>query len=128
MSALPEDDDPIVSEIPVHLAEHLRSHAFVVQFPLRPAYRPMPQAPRTARMKPEHQILQLDYDVDQRSEHFDTDAEDYLKQKHLRLQSTSVPALTNYAVAARKNLLTHVLVKPEHVLQHAGAPISRLWL
>jgi DNA-directed RNA polymerase III subunit RPC5 len=107
MSAV-EDDDPVVCEIPVHLAEHLRHNAFVVQFPLRPAYRPMPEAPRAARMKPDHQILQLDYDVDQRSEHYDADAEDYLKQKHLRLQSSSVPALTNYAVAVFRDGQLHL--------------------
>lgn len=68
----------------------------------------MPQAPRAARMKPQHQILQLDYEVDQRSEHYDTDAEDYLKQKHLRLQSSSVPALTNYAVAVFRDGQLHI--------------------
>ncbi|GLE04032.1 hypothetical protein PINS_up012943 [Pythium insidiosum] len=102
------DDDPVVCEIPVHLAENLRRNLYMVQFPLRPAYRPMPTAPRAARLKPEHRILQLDYDVDQKSEHFDADAEDYLKQKYLRLQSAAVPPLSNYAVGVFRQGQLHL--------------------
>lgn len=103
-----DDDDPIVCEIPVHLSEHLRKNLYVAQFPLRPAYRPMPNAPRAARLKPEHQILQLDYSVDQRSVHFDSDAEEHLKQKTLRLQSTCVPPLTNYAIGVFRDGQLHL--------------------
>jgi DNA-directed RNA polymerase-3 subunit RPC5 len=80
----------------------------MVQFPLRPAYRPMPLPPRQARVKPANQILQLDYEVDQRGEYYDRDAEDYLKQKYQRLQSTTVPALTNYAVGAFRQGQLHL--------------------
>uniref|UniRef100_K3WSU3 DNA-directed RNA polymerase III subunit RPC5 n=1 Tax=Globisporangium ultimum (strain ATCC 200006 / CBS 805.95 / DAOM BR144) TaxID=431595 RepID=K3WSU3_GLOUD len=111
-----EQDDPIVCEIPVHLADELRKNIYMVQFPLRPSYRPMPSAPRAARVKPDNQILQLDYDVDQRSEHFDKDAEDYLKQKYLRLQSSSVPALTNYTVGVFRQGQLH-LTPVKSVLQ-----------
>lgn len=68
----------------------------------------MPSAPRAARVKPANKLLQLDYDVDQRSEHFDRDAEDYLKQRFLRLQSSSVPALTNYAVGVVRQGQLHL--------------------
>ncbi|KAJ0407137.1 hypothetical protein ATCC90586_005701 [Pythium insidiosum] len=102
------DEDPVVCEIPVHLAENLRRNLYMVQFPLRPAYRPMPTAPRAARLKPEHRILQLDYDVDQKSEHYDADAEDYLKQKYLRLQSAAVPPLSNYAVGVFRQGQLHL--------------------
>lgn len=80
----------------------------MVQFPLRPSYRPMPNAPRAARIKPNNNLLQLDYEVDQRSEHFDKDAEDYLKQKYLRLHSSSVPALTNYTVGVFRQGQLHL--------------------
>lgn len=103
-----EQDDPVVCEIPVHLADSLREHVYMVQYPLRPSYRPMPNAPRAARLKPTNQMLQLDFAVDQQSEHFDRDAEDYLKQKHIRLQSSSVPALTNYAVAVFRHGQLHL--------------------
>ncbi|KAE9000370.1 hypothetical protein PR003_g17418 [Phytophthora rubi] len=102
------DDDPVVREIPVHLADELRNSLYLVQFPLRPTYRPMPQPPRRARVKPSNQLLQLDFPVDQRSEHFDQDAEEYLKQKHLRLQSASVPALSNYAVGVFRQGQLHL--------------------
>lgn len=68
----------------------------------------MPSAPRAARVKPANKLLQLDYDVDQRSEHFDRDAEDYLKQRYLRLQSSNVPALTNYAVGVVRQGQLHL--------------------
>jgi DNA-directed RNA polymerase-3 subunit RPC5 len=82
--------------------------SYMVQFPLRPTYRPMPEPPRRARIKPNNQLLQLDFPVDQRSEHFDQDAEEYLKQKHLRLQSASVPALSNYAVGVFRQGQLHL--------------------
>ncbi|GAB9465546.1 hypothetical protein Gpo141_00002952 [Globisporangium polare] len=103
-----EEDDPIVAEIPVHLAEELRKSIYMVQFPLRPSYRPMPNAPRAARIKPNNNLVQLDYEVDQRSEHFDKDAEDYLKQKYLRLHSSIVPALTNYTVGVFRQGQLHL--------------------
>ncbi|KAG6611110.1 DNA-directed RNA polymerase III subunit RPC5-like protein [Phytophthora cinnamomi] len=102
------DDDPVVREIPVHLADELRNSLYMVQFPLRPTYRPMPEPPRRARIKPTNQLLQLDFPVDQRSEHFDQDAEEYLKQKHLRLQSSGVPALSNYAVGVFRQGQLHL--------------------
>ncbi|RLN94615.1 hypothetical protein BBJ28_00013429 [Nothophytophthora sp. Chile5] len=139
-----EEDDPIVREIPVHLADGLRNNlcvpalclckhtfstalllskwstnrvalmdgwmasSYMVQFPLRPTYRPMPTPPRRARIKPNNQMLQLDFAVDQRSEHYDRDAEEYLQQKHLLLQSSNVPALTNYAVGVFRQGQLHL--------------------
>ncbi|KAG1693243.1 hypothetical protein DVH05_023708 [Phytophthora capsici] len=102
------DDDPVVREIPVHLSDELRRNLYMVQFPLRPTYRPMPEPPRRARIKPNNQLMQLDFAVDQRSEHFDQDAEDYLKQKYLRLQSSNVPALSNYAVGVFRQGQLHL--------------------
>uniref|UniRef100_A0AAV1ULX9 DNA-directed RNA polymerase III subunit RPC5 n=1 Tax=Peronospora matthiolae TaxID=2874970 RepID=A0AAV1ULX9_9STRA len=103
-----ESDDPVVREIPVHLADELRHHLYMVQFPLRPTYRPMPEPPKAARMKPQNRMMQLDFPVDLRSEHFDQDAEDYLKQKHLRMQSSSVPTLTNYVVGVLRQGQLHL--------------------
>ncbi|RLN74506.1 hypothetical protein BBJ28_00016311 [Nothophytophthora sp. Chile5] len=80
----------------------------MVQFPLRPTYRPMPTPPRRARIKPNNHMLQLDFAVDQRSEHYDRDAEEYLQQKHLLLQSSNVPALTNYAVGVFRQGQLHL--------------------
>ncbi len=68
----------------------------------------MPTAPKTARIKPDNQILQLDYAVEQKTEYFDKDAEDYLKQKVLRLHSSNVPHLSNYAVGVFRQGQLHV--------------------
>ncbi|DAZ97198.1 TPA: hypothetical protein N0F65_003829 [Lagenidium giganteum] len=103
-----EEEDPIVCEFPVHLAEELRGNVCMLQFPLRPTYRPMPTAPKAARYKPENQILQLDYEVDQKSAHYDRDAEDYLKQKQLRLHSSKMPSHANYAVAVFRQGQVHI--------------------
>ena len=80
----------------------------MVQFPLRPTYRPMPEPPKSARMKPQNRMMQLDFPVDLRSEHFGQDAEDYLKQKHLRMQSSNVPTLTNYVVGVFRQGQLHL--------------------
>ncbi|CAH0479206.1 unnamed protein product [Peronospora belbahrii] len=103
-----DENDPIVREIPVHLNEGLGHNLYMVQFPLRPTYRPMSEPPRRARIKPNNQMMQLDFAVDQRSEHFDQDAEDYLKQKYLRMQSANVPALTNYVVGVFRQGQLHL--------------------
>ncbi|CAH0489149.1 unnamed protein product [Peronospora farinosa] len=102
------DEDPIVREIPVHLTDKGCHNLFMVQFPLRPTYRPMPEPPRRARIKPINQMMQLEFAVDQRSTHFDQDAEDYLKQKHLRMQSANVPALTNYVIGVFRQGQLHL--------------------
>ncbi|CAI5716691.1 unnamed protein product [Hyaloperonospora brassicae] len=103
-----EDGDPVVREIPVHLADQLRHNLHMVQFPLRPTYRPVPDPPKAARMKPRNQMMQLDFPVDQRSEHYDQDAEDYLKQKQLRMQSSNIPTLTNYVVGVFRQGQLHL--------------------
>ncbi|CAI5740706.1 unnamed protein product [Peronospora destructor] len=102
------EEDPVVREIPVHLTNEACRNLFMVQFPLRPTYRPLPEPPRRARVKPINQMMQLDFAVDQRSGHFDPDAEDYLKQTHLRMQSAHVPALTNYVVGVFRQGQLHL--------------------
>ena len=53
-------------------------------------------------------MMQLEFPVDQRSGHFDRDAEDYLQQTYCRMQSTHVPALSNYVVGVVRQGQLHL--------------------
>nr|CCA22676.1 DNAdirected RNA polymerase III subunit RPC5like protein putative [Albugo laibachii Nc14] len=93
-----EENDPIIAEIPVHLVETQRGKLHLIQYPLRPSYRPMPTIPQKARFKPQNRILELDYDARLSTQNYDRDAEEYLQQRYLRLQSSQVVEQSNYAI------------------------------
>ncbi|KAL0586716.1 hypothetical protein ABG067_003704 [Albugo candida] len=103
-----EENDPIIAEIPVHLVETQRGKLHLIQYPLRPSYRPMPTAPQKARLKPQNRILQLDYDGRLSAQNYDRDAEDYLQQRYLRLQSSQVKEQSNNAIGVLRQGQLHL--------------------
>lgn len=103
-----EENDPIIAEIPVHLVETQRGKLHLIQYPLRPSYRAMPAAPQKARLKPQNRILQLDYDGRLSAQNYDRDAEEYLQQRYLRLQSSQVKEQSNYAIGVLRQGQLHL--------------------
>lgn len=83
------------------------SHRYLTQYPLKPSFRPV-DVPVAARFKPNNSILQLDVPIIDQKEHFDADAESYLKQKVQVLESTAVPPITNYAVGVYRDGQLHI--------------------
>lgn len=119
----PDDDDPVEREVNVFLAKDLASklyvsfplardcgyletltipHSYVLQYPLRPSYRPL-ETPSAARLKPKHQIVELEFDVDVEDEHYDDDVEPPKRITKHKLESKRVSPLTQYAVGLMRN-------------------------
>jgi hypothetical protein len=103
-----DDNDPVVQEIPVILCQDLSSQLCLVQYPLRPPWRPYdPKSLQEIRFKPTRQILEMDYTIP------DFDVKEYrtislsdLKEttttgtlpRKLGLRSSTVPLKTNYLI------------------------------
>ncbi|RHY11360.1 hypothetical protein DYB36_007238 [Aphanomyces astaci] len=99
-------DDPVVREIPVHLADILRGNIHVVQFPLRPVYRPMTSKPVQAKYKPSNSMLSLDYPL-HTEDHYNND-DDMDIPPRLTLQSSVVAPVSNYAVGVFRDGQLHL--------------------
>ncbi|CAK4664724.1 unnamed protein product [Aphanomyces euteiches] len=101
------EDDPVVREIPVHLADILRGNMYALnEFPLRPVYRAMTNAPVQAKYKPVNAMLTLDYPVTM-DEHYNKDDNLQMPQR-LQLQSTAVAPVSNYAVGVFRGGQLHL--------------------
>ncbi|KAF0690512.1 Aste57867_18102 [Aphanomyces stellatus] len=100
------EDDPVVREIPVHLADILKGHIHVVQFPLRPVYRGMTNKPVHAKYKPVNSMLTLDYPVNM-DEHYNKE-DDQQMPARLQLQSSAVAPVSNYAVGVFRDGQLHL--------------------
>ncbi|RHY27677.1 hypothetical protein DYB32_006622 [Aphanomyces invadans] len=99
-------DDPVVREIPVHLADILRGSIHVVQFPLRPVYRPMTSRPVHAEYKPVNSMLTLDYPV-HTEDHYNKD-DDMDMPSRMTLQSSAIAPVSNYAVGVFRDGQLHL--------------------
>jgi hypothetical protein len=111
-----EEDDPIISEIPVVLSDIAASdHMYVLQYPLRPIQRPHDK-PDEARVKWENQMLELVHNRDKDPEHFDRNAPPQRHTEKLVMQSAKVPCHTHYAVGRLDGGVLH-LAPVKRVLQ-----------
>ena len=64
-------------------------YRYLLQYPLTPAYRQVP-APTSAKMKPKHQLLEVDVPVPG-PPHLDEEAEGRTNVRTMKFASTSVP-------------------------------------
>ncbi|OQR88981.1 DNA-directed RNA polymerase III subunit RPC5 [Thraustotheca clavata] len=100
------DEDPIVCEIPVHLADVLRGHLHVLQYPLRPVYRGMVNRPTAAKYKPRNTMVTLEYPVHTES-NYNVDDHTPLPST-LPLTSNIVTPVSNYAVGVFRQGQLHL--------------------
>ncbi|OQR99712.1 DNA-directed RNA polymerase III subunit RPC5-like protein [Achlya hypogyna] len=100
------EEDPVVCEIPVHLADILRGNLHVFQYPLRPVYRGMLTRPTQAKYKPENAMVTLDYPVNTETNY---NADDHTPLPSLLpLTSSVVTPVSNYAVGAFRKGQLHL--------------------
>eukprot|EP00047_Mylnosiga_fluctuans_P013702 m.32914 g.32914 ORF g.32914 m.32914 type:complete len:631 (+) comp5049_c0_seq2:5-1897(+) len=118
-----EEDDPVVAEVDVYLAQSLKDSLYLFQFPLRPFNKPyfLPGEEVSARVKANQKLIELKGQLDADSEFYDPNAGEVLAQNanfkaegieaqplfapkgHLdsyTLQSSTAPLCTHYAVGA----------------------------
>lgn len=67
------EDDEVLSEIPVYLSNQLAPYLYVIQYPLRNAPFTSRNGPMAARIKPRANLLELDLPIDTRSEYYSTE-------------------------------------------------------
>ncbi|ELT95950.1 hypothetical protein CAPTEDRAFT_186672 [Capitella teleta] len=66
-----DEDDPVVEEIDVFLSKQLASQLYLIQYPLRPVYRPFTnRVVEFARCKPQQQKLELSLELDTQSNNY----------------------------------------------------------
>jgi DNA-directed RNA polymerase-3 subunit RPC5 len=93
-----EEDDPVVKELDVFLAQELAPSLHLLQYPLRPPWRPYDVSKMAAaKIKPNQRKLQMEYKVDTLSPHHDVDSS--IKLAATSLLSTSVSVSTNVGIA-----------------------------
>lgn len=61
-----------------------------------------------ARFKAKNSMLEMDIPVDQNEKYYDQDAVEYLKQSVTVLESSRIPAATNYAIGAMRDGELHL--------------------
>ncbi len=101
------EDDVVVRELDVYLSQTLANQLYLLQYPLRPPWRPYdPAQLATAKIKAKQQKLQMEYTIDQKSAHYDADSE--IKLATHNLVSTKIDCKTTYAVAVLRGDQLHL--------------------
>lgn len=120
-----EEDDPVVQELDVYLSQALAKNlcgcrlgpgrrrrltrprprpsrllppSYLVQYPQRSRDRPI-EVPSVAKLRPKHQILELEFPIEQGNGHFDADVHDPRYIERLRMESSTFKPAVQYAVA-----------------------------
>jgi DNA-directed RNA polymerase-3 subunit RPC5 len=124
-----ESEDTVVREIDVFISQKLKDELCILQYPLKPSWRPSPNTDMklsSAKMKLNQFKLQLDY-ATKDNDHFDENMQFANECEIERLTSKKIPFKTNYGVAVFRDgklnyrLITNVIIIEQlHItpLQH----------
>ena len=100
-------EDHVVAELDVFISQTLAQQLYLLQYPLRPPWRPYdPTQMAGAKFKPKQQRLQMEYAIDTQSTHYDSDST--LKTPTQVLGSTRIDSRTTYCVAALRGSELHL--------------------
>lgn len=108
-----EEEDPVVREIDLFLSPTVdggESQLYLLQYPLRPAWRPygLEERCQEVRVKPQQSKLEVDLVVDTTGENYDTERESHLQITKQTLTSSRVALNTNYAVGVLRRGQLHL--------------------
>ncbi|CAK9209591.1 unnamed protein product [Sphagnum troendelagicum] len=108
-----EEEDPVVREIDLFLSPTVdggESQLYLLQYPLRPAWRPygLEERCQEVRVKPQQSKLEVDLVVDTTGENYDTERESHLQITKQTLTSSRVALNTNYAVGVLRHGQLHL--------------------
>lgn len=100
-------EDHVVAELDVFLSQDLAQNLYLLQYPLRPPWRPYDTSQMaSAKMKPKQQRVQMEYAIDAKGPHYDPDSA--IKTNAQVLNSTCIESRTTYAVAALRGNELHL--------------------
>lgn len=99
--------DEVIKRFEVYLSHKLSDKLYVLQYPLRPKDNNYNlNQLKEVRFKPNHKKMEMEFEVNTRSEHFDADTgQEYTS---FCLSSTSVPVKANYAVGILRGNQLHL--------------------
>ncbi|GBG76284.1 hypothetical protein CBR_g22032 [Chara braunii] len=105
--------DRVVREVDVVLCprpENDGMRLYLLQYPLRPAWRPyeLEQRCQEIRMKPKQSKVEVDLFVDSHSENYDPEAHDHLKITQQTLSSSRLQLQANYAIGLLRENELHL--------------------
>jgi len=102
---LDDDDDPIVREIDVYLSPQLTENLHLIQYPLVPSAKPRPgevnphpSLPMSARYKPNHSILEVEYPISGKTFSSQRQVPAALNLQSRRMKSERVEVVTHMAI------------------------------
>jgi DNA-directed RNA polymerase-3 subunit RPC5 len=103
-SAVPEEEDEVVKIVDVYLSQEAAPHLYLLQYPLRPTWRPYDRENITeVRYKPKARKLEFEFALSESEiqNYYDDQVEDH--SKTVTLTSTPVLPQTNYAIAVLRS-------------------------
>jgi DNA-directed RNA polymerase-3 subunit RPC5 len=93
------EEDEVVQRYEVFLSHTLTKNMHVLQYPSRPTSRPYDfKKFKEMTYKPNHKKLDITFEINTHSEHFNQDTMDEDNKNTFTLTSNAVPLKTNYAV------------------------------
>ncbi|KAG5186158.1 Sin-like protein conserved region-domain-containing protein [Tribonema minus] len=101
------DPDPVIRELDVFVSKGLQDELFVLQYPMRPLDRPLPD-PISAKIKPLNRLLEIKHEIKQAGKNFDPAAPEHLLLEELTHAAAAVPAATNYAIGVVRDNELHL--------------------
>ncbi|XP_002988629.2 DNA-directed RNA polymerase III subunit RPC5 [Selaginella moellendorffii] len=123
-----EDGDTVVREIEVHITPTADPDTkfYLLQYPLRPYWRPyeLEQRCEAVRVKHQHQKLEVDLQVDRFGDNYDDAADDHLRIAKQTLTSTQGNLSTNYAIGILQGNKLHL--NPLHAIVQLRPSLSYL--
>ncbi|KAG2382209.1 hypothetical protein C9374_005411 [Naegleria lovaniensis] len=102
-----QSGDEVIKRFEVYLSHKLSDKLYVLQYPMRPKENNYNlNQLKEVRFKPNHKKMEMEFEVNTRSEHFDSDTgQEY---SSFSLSSTSVPVKANYAVGILRGNQLHL--------------------
>jgi hypothetical protein len=107
-----ENGDYVVGEYDIFLNQKLASELALFQYPLRPLWIPFDTSQISdIKMKPNQFKVEMDFNIEKASKHYDSESELHEVRKKYTLTSTNIPLQTNYAVGILKDgtIIHHII-------------------
>ena len=102
-----EEEDYVVQRFDVSLSHNLTENLFCFQYPLRSPEKGYDfNTLKEFRYKKEHKKIEIDFELNLKSEHYDTESN--FDQKIFTLQSSEIPLKTNYCIGVLRGDQFHI--------------------
>lgn len=110
-----EEEDYVVKVYDVHLSHTLTENLYNIQYPLKsPQNQYDWNTLKEFRYKKDHKIVEMDFELNTKSEHYDSESQ--FEKKTFTLDSTLIPLKTNYCIGVLRGDQFHI-TPLKHIVQ-----------